>query len=80
MTRDEAEARSHDADVVADAARYGVVFCSVDRSIALHGRLDITEPWNEWEWPRRLAVLRQPEPAKPEPAPEQMAMEVTPTT
>jgi len=43
--------------IQSDAERYGDTFLSVDRSIALHGRLGITEPWNEWEYPRRLAVL-----------------------
>ncbi len=43
--------------VQSDAEKYGDAFLSVDRSIALHGRLGITEPWNEWEYPRRLAVL-----------------------
>jgi len=65
MTQAEAEARSLLADVRADAATYGDVFLSVDRSIALHHRLGLTEPWNEWEWPRRLARLD----AEPEPQP-----------
>lgn len=41
----------------ADVARYGwQTFCDVDKSIRLHGKLGITEPWNVWEWPRRLAA------------------------
>ena len=41
----------------ADVTRYGwQTFCSVDASIRLHGKLGITEPWNEWEWPRRIAA------------------------
>jgi hypothetical protein len=32
-----------------DVTAYGwEVFTSVDRSIALHGRLKVTEPWNLW--------------------------------
>jgi len=47
-------------EVLADVAKYGDVFASVDRSIALHRDLKIKEPWNEWEWPRRLAYLNRP--------------------
>ncbi len=43
--------------VRSDAERYGDVFLFVDRSIDLHRKLGIKEPWNEWEYPRRIAVL-----------------------
>jgi hypothetical protein len=45
--------------VVEDARRYGAAFLAVDASIALYKRLGITEAWNEWEYPRRLAVLEE---------------------
>lgn len=52
----------------ADVARYGRdVFLDAELSTALHSRLDVTEPWSEWEWPRRLAALER--------RPEQMRME-----
>jgi len=54
--RAEAEQRSYDSAVIADAQRYGLKFCG--DSIRLHKKLGITEPWNEWEWPRRLAAIR----------------------
>ena len=43
--------------IESDAAKYGDVFLHTDRSIALYKRLGITEPWNAWEYPRRLAWL-----------------------
>jgi hypothetical protein len=55
----------------ADVARYGwATFCDVDRSIRLYNKLGITEPWNEWEWPRRLAAIE----AATTPAPKQEAL------
>jgi hypothetical protein len=58
LDRAEAERRSHLPDVLVDAAHYGTRFCGVDRSVHLYRTLGITEPWDEWEWPRRLAAIR----------------------
>ena len=58
LERAEAERRSLDASVVADAEQYGLRFCETEKSLRLHKSLGITEPWNEWEYPRRIAAIR----------------------
>lgn len=59
MERLDAERRSYEPEVVADLERFGVgAFMSVDMTLRLHLRHKIAEPWNEWEWPRRIAAHR----------------------
>lgn len=58
ITRQEAEKRSRDPKVIAMVKEYPGVFGDTDRSIALHHKLGVSTPWDEWEWPRRLADLR----------------------
>lgn len=58
MTQREAEHRSTLPEVVADAETYGLRFCDIDRSIKLYRQVAPGEPFDQWEWPRRIAALR----------------------
>jgi diguanylate cyclase (GGDEF)-like protein len=58
LTQQQAEELSFSPEVVADVKAHPNSFHTTDKSIALHHRLDVKEPWNVWEWPRRLAAMR----------------------
>ena len=66
MDLEEAKKRSHDPEVVDEVAREPGIWMDVDRSIHRWNQLFRADeergkrvpPWNEWEWPRRLAALR----------------------
>lgn len=58
ITAAEARRRSKLPEIVAEVAAKPERYCSVDGSLHQHKRSGSKEPWNEWEWPRRLAALR----------------------
>ena len=66
MDMSEAERLSQDPKIIAEVAKDPGIWLDVDRSIhhwnqlfrADEGRGERVPPWNEWEWPRRLAALR----------------------
>lgn len=48
----ESEEVQHDIDA------HRISWSNVDATIRLHRTLGVGEPWNEWEWPRRVAYHR----------------------
>ena len=66
MDQREAERWSRDPEIIAEVAQSPDIWMDTDRSIHRWNQLFRADseqgrrvpPWNEWEWPRRLAAHR----------------------